>query len=114
MFALTNELLSLQDTTDRTDLLLKAIDSFAPVKSHAMSQGEPFTISPAVAAAMSPTALRNLMRYNQERAADSIRDRVRITQTALRAVARSMIGRSGRKSLIWISSGVLLGPANAR
>lgn len=104
VFALSNELLLLQDFTDRTSLLLKAIESFVPGKSRVIAQGEPFMISPEIAG-LNPRLLEALARFNQERAIDSISARVRITESALNAIARSMIGRRGRKSLIWISAG---------
>lgn len=104
VLALTNDLLVLQDFTSDPRALIALVEKYSPTKSVPLAQGLPVTITRTMAAAMSPQALATLQRLNESRYVEATADRVRITLSALQAIARAMIGYPGRKNLVWVSS----------
>ena len=105
IFALTTDLLLLQDFTSDPRVLSTALEKYSPNDSFLLTRGTPVQVTAQMATAMPPAALKNLIRFNQDNAVESSDERVRVTLAALQAVARAMIGYPGRKNLIWVSSG---------
>jgi len=105
IFALSGDLVLLQDFSSDPRVLMSALKNYTPGNSVELSRGQPFMISATEAAVIANShLLENLQRFNQENAVNSTDDRTRLTVAALKAIARSMIGYPGRKNLIWISS----------
>jgi VWFA-related protein len=106
IFALTTDLLLLQDFTSDPQTLRTALEHYSSNDSLLLARGAPATITSQMADVIAATRLLpNLIRFNQENAITAADDRVRLTLSALQAVARAMIGYPGRKNLIWVSSG---------
>lgn len=109
IFALTTDLLLLQDFTTDPQVLKAALEKYSAQDSFLLTKGVPAQITPqmatALASAIPNPIMANLKRMNQEAAVSSVNERVRATLAALRALARAMIGYPGRKNLIWVSSG---------
>ena len=105
ILALINDLVVLQDFSSDPEVLAAAIEKLSPQKAVAATRGEPFTITPQMAAGLTANMLNSLKRLNQEQAVNSVDDRVRITLSSLNAIARAMIGYPGRKNLVWVSAG---------
>jgi VWFA-related protein len=104
VLALTNDLLVLQDFTSDPRVLIALVEKYSPTKSVPLAQSQPMTITRTEAAALPPQALEALRRWNESRFVEATADRVRITLSALQAIARAMIGYPGRKNLVWVSS----------
>jgi VWFA-related protein len=118
IFALTSDLLLLQDFTSEPQVLISALEKYSSNDSPLLARGEPATITPENAEVLALAGgLKYWIRFNQENAVNANDERVRLTLAALRAVARAMIGYPGRKNLIWVSSGfpvsILLGGSNS-
>lgn len=105
VLSLTSGLTVLQDFTADPKLLMEAIEKYMVRESREMSLGEARTMTPLEAAAFAGTNMvQKIDRLNQALAVDSIEERVRITQAALRSIARAAAGFPGRKNLVWVSS----------
>jgi VWFA-related protein len=104
IFALAQDLLLLQDFTSDSRLLIDALEKSSVKKSMAMSRGDPITVTREAASIMPAKMLAALDRLNQERAVDSIDERISLTLAALRSIAGAMAGYPGRKNLIWVSA----------
>lgn len=109
IFALSGDLLLLQDFTSDPQVLTSTIEKYSSNDSLLLARGAPATITPQMADVLSFAGmLKGFIRFNQENAVNANDERVRRTLAALRAIARAMIGYPGRKNLIWVSSGLPL------
>jgi VWFA-related protein len=106
IFALTSDLLLLQDFTSDPQVLISTLEKYSWNDSLLLARGAPATITPQMAEVLFIAGqLKDFIRFNQENAVIANDERVRLTLAALRAIARAMIGYPGRKNLIWVSSG---------
>jgi len=100
IFALTHDLLLLQDFTSDPKLLLSAAERVS-------IQPSPLLNDPDADALYLPGApaqvIENLKRFEDESIAAKTDVRVRITLAALESLARIVAGVPGRKTLVWVS-----------
>ena len=119
VFGLTNHLVKLQDFTSDPALLRSAIERFSPVSLAANAKSTPGSVqgSPAMAstetvrggtsrlATTNASTIVNLQAFETDQAATALQARIEDTLEALRQIARATGGHSGRKNLLWVSSG---------
>ena len=119
VFGLTNHLIKLQDFTSDPDVLRAAIERFSPVSLAANVKSTPNSVKGSTAMATSQTirggtsllattnasAIVGLQAFETDQAATALQARIEDTLEALRQIARAMGGHSGRKNLLWVSSG---------
>ena len=102
IFALSTDLVLLQDFTSDPRLLQAALESFRTKKSTEISRGEPHQVPPEFP--VPARVLERIERINTANLVESIDSRVRTTLAALRAIARAVDGIPGRKNLVWVSA----------
>ena len=108
ILALGSRLFLLQDFTADPQVLRSALESYSASDSPLLTRSLPTQITPQMAEVMGfPWAvpLQSLTRANQENLVNTTDERIRATLAALDSIARSMVGYSGRKTLVWVSSG---------
>jgi VWFA-related protein len=108
VYALTSELLILQDFTGDSSLLVNAVNRFQPKEQAAYDASNPELLNvPALRGDPSWEHFQAAFNNASGEIADSaVTDRFRITAVALEAIADHVAGIPGRKNLIWVSGGI--------
>lgn len=124
VYALTNNLIRLQDFTSDTQQLRAAIEKFtpqslsvtekssipAPTVSSALAGGAGGRGGDGSGAQASARLLASLQRFSSEETGYNLQLRIGNTLAALKAIANSVAGYPGRKNLVWISASFPFSP----
>src|SRR2546423_2722623 len=109
VLALTTELRVLQDFTTDPALLRKALEKYqskeAPVYTRERTPGGlPQGIDILAGTAAYDAIVANMQFFANEQVSRALGERIQITMSAMRALARATAGIQARKNLIWVSA----------